>query len=191
MNDEARELQRRLELATAAECPPDASLDTETASLDGETESLREGWLALGQLLEAAQPALDRPLKLQRPAPKRASRWSKAAAMAASLVIGVTLAWSLIAKMAVDPTQPGREIAVEGDDSKTQQPAPNDIEAEDIEPSDPSDELDWDDSLDDRIALVSQEIIRVQGDWYCLDDAFGPLRDGIDQIEQEIEDDTL
>jgi len=44
MSDDLHELERRLERATAAEISPDQSPDAET-------ESLREGWLALGHLL--------------------------------------------------------------------------------------------------------------------------------------------
>ena len=182
MNDRTHELERRLQQATAPEGPPDKSMDT--ASMDAETASLREGWLAFGQLLEAAQPmsdasALEELLPSPQAAPgKASSRWkaSLAAALAASLVIGATLAWNLMSKRA--------DIAVEDTDNKTPQPAP--IIAEDT-----VDELQWDDSLDDRLALVSQEIMRVEGDWDCLDDAFSPAWKGIDQVDQDIEEGTL
>ena len=174
MNDETRELQHRLERATAAECLPQESLEPETASL-------REGWLALGQLIETAQPALDRPLPLRRAGPKKTLRWRKAVAMAASLAIGVALAWGLTAKYAADPTQPAREMAAASGVS----------EKNVIAQVDPIAELEWDDSLDDQIAMVGWEIIQVQGDRYCLDDAFRPLWESIDRMEQEIENSTL
>jgi len=228
VNDEIRELQRRLELATAADGPPDGSLDGSLdesldGSLDGTPDaeqiaSLREGWLALGQLLETAQPAPDeplqlrplqlQPLQLRHPTTPPTSRWWKAAAMAtvaASLVIGVGLAWSLLRNHSVDPTQPGREMATQNEDAKSQQPTTDlaknaveqanspdmlDVDAAVVDAPD-VDALDWDDSLDDQIALVGRQIIQVQGDWYGLDDALSPLREGIDQIEEEFESDTL
>ena len=201
MNDEIRKLQHRLELATAADNspddPPDGSPEAEQIA------SLREGWLALGQLLETAQPAPDEPLQLRclqsrRPAPRATSRWWKAvgmAAVAASLAIGVALAWSLLRIRSVDPTQPGREMVLDSNGSKTQQPdaglATTATEQAELPDISDADALDWDDSLDDQIALVGRRIIQAQGNWYGLDDELSPLREGIDRIKEEFESDTL
>lgn len=168
MSDELSKLQRQLEQATAADCPPEVPLDAETASM-------REGWLALGQLLEAAQPAPDEPPKL-RPIPRRTARtrWRLAgiAGLAASLVIGVTLGWSLIVlRHSGSPSPPRGGVASQ--DMK--QP----------------DELNWDDSLDQQIAQAGRQLISIQQDWYHLDDAFGPVHDGMEQMEKDIDDSTL
>ena len=205
MNDDLGELQRRLEWATAPANMPDKSADKSLGESPDAAQiaSLREGWLALGQLLETAQPAPDEPLQLRclqanRPAPRATWRWWKVAgitAVAAALTIGVTLAWSLMRNRSVDPTQPGREMVLESDGSKTQQPdtglATTVAKQTELPDMSDADALDWDDSLDDQIALVGRRIIEVQGNWYGLDDALSPVRDGIDQIEEEFESDTL
>ena len=167
MSDELSKLQRQLEQATAAECPPDAPLDAETASL-------REGWLALGQLLEAAQPALDEPLELpQLPRRRAPARWKLVgiAVLAASLLVGATLAWSLMRAR-----QPGGLS-----------PPPDELASPNVK----QDELHWDDSLDEEIALAGQQLVRIQQDWYYLDDPFGPVQHGLEQVAEDIEDDTL
>ena len=58
MKDDVEQIQRLLEKATdAGSAPPDA--------LDPETASLREAWLAFGQMLETASPpAFNSPLPL-------------------------------------------------------------------------------------------------------------------------------
>jgi len=195
VNDRTNDLERRLQQATAPECPSPELMDTEL--IDAETASLREGWLALGQLIEAAQPmsdasALEGLLPSPQAAPCKASpRWkaSLAAALAASLVIGATLAWNFMSKRTEIPSLPTRDIAVEDTEREAPQPLP--IVEENAVAENPIDELQWDDSLDDQLALVSREIMRIEGDWDCLDDAFSPAWEGIDQIEQDIEEDTL
>ncbi len=105
MNDESKRLQEILERATA-------SGDQMPADLDAETSSLREGWLALGKLLEDAQVAsgqsLDRWQVTLRPAPQR-WRLAVVAAVAASLLVaaGLTLAYRLLdGANAVQPSAP-------------------------------------------------------------------------------------
>jgi len=181
VSDELNKLRRRLEQATAAERPSGVPLDAETASL-------REGWLALGQLLEAAQPALGEPLKLREPVERTSrARWRRAGAVAAALLIGVTSAWEW--------TRSGRH------DGASSMPALSSRTAADIEhPVAPSkqpqlapteDELEWNDPLDQQITLVAQEVVRVQQDWYRLDEAFSPVHRGLEQMEADLEENTL
>lgn len=59
MNDEMRALQARLEKATARGGAGGSDLDAETAAL-------REGWLALGQIIENAEAGLDPSFALNR-----------------------------------------------------------------------------------------------------------------------------
>ena len=89
MKEDTKKIEEQLEKATA----PGDTLD---AALDAETKSLREGWLALGQLIEAVQPPSAGPPELQYPtqaAPiqrrKLLGRKTLAAlaALAASLVV--------------------------------------------------------------------------------------------------------
>ena len=41
------------------------------------------------------------------------------------------------------------------------------------------------------IGIMMGITMRIEGDWDCLDDAFSPAWEGINQIEQDIEEDTL
>ena len=66
MSDELNELERQLEQATARSVPSGAPLDPQTASL-------REAWLAFGQLLSTAEPAVDQPALQPAPAPAEPS----------------------------------------------------------------------------------------------------------------------
>lgn len=110
------DLQRRLEQATAADLPVDLPLDAESASL-------REGWLALEQLLRAAEPVGElppMPCELSKP-PITGARWTPAriaatlAASAAALLIGATLIWNtFLTSRANAPAAPSRLIASPG-----------------------------------------------------------------------------
>ena len=53
------------------------------------------------------------------------------------------------------------------------------------------DELDWDDSLDEEIALAGQKIVSIQQEWYGVDDAYSTIRQGLEQVEKEIENGNL
>ena len=53
------------------------------------------------------------------------------------------------------------------------------------------DELAWDDPLDDQLAMAGQEIIRIQQDWQSLDEPYGNVYRGLEQMEEEIQDNTL
>lgn len=180
MSDELNELERQLERATAAECPSEALLDAETASL-------REGWLALGQLLEAARPTLEEPLELPEPArPTWHVRWRLAgvAAVAASILVGLTLVWkSTGTSRPGDPSTLSDEISVDAE-----QPLPGARQARLVSIPD---ELNWDDSLDEQITLAAQEVVRIQQDWYYLDDAFGPVYHGLEQMEEDLDQSAL
>ncbi|MBN2473048.1 MAG: hypothetical protein JXB62_00470 [Pirellulales bacterium] len=178
MNDQSR-LQRRLEQATAEALPADAPLDAETASL-------REGWLALGQLLKAVEPALEKPLVLS-PATREARpgrlaiRW--AAALAASLLIVASLAFGLLrpkqgGAIAEKPAEPAAGAV------QTTAPSPTPMAPE-------KGQLAWDDPLDEELALAGQHVIRLQQDWCALEDPFDPVYDGLEEVGQDIEGNTL
>lgn len=201
------ELQR-LQQATAADAPADVPGDT---PCDAETASLREGWLALGQLIEAAEPSA-RPLVLAEPLeqPARVLRWQlAAAALAASLIVGGTLVWTSLRNRPSDVSaSPSRQIALPGTNPAAPVPTlatPHDSPATDavrtaaVAAADTvtgggtveEDLLSWEDPLDDEIALVSREVILMRQDSYRLDNAYDPVRSGIEQIEQEFDDNTL
>lgn len=183
MSDELNELQRRLERATAPERPVDPPEDSETAAL-------REGWLALGQLLEAAEPRQE-PFELRR-WPEERTRyvgWRSvvAAAVAACLLIGVALAWRFTGGSAPgDEAKPSGAVAV-----NTRHEDGVIVSSERTGPEPPAEELGWDDPLDQQIASVAQEVVRVQRDWYGADDAFAPVYRGLEQMGEDLAEGSL
>jgi hypothetical protein len=176
VSDELNELERRLTAATEPECPGHLLSDAETAAL-------REGWLALGELLDAAQPALDQPVRLPEP-PTRwmSARWklAAAAALAVTVLLGVTLAWQFVGGNRggdiASPTEGGEGPNAPWEPSFTM-------------PTE--EELVWDDPLDEQIALAGEQIVRLQQDWDYLDDAFGPVYSGLEEMEDDLDESTL
>ena len=181
MNDELRQLERRLEQATARRLPDGTTLDSETAAL-------REGWLAMAQLLEAADAA-SAEMAPVRPLPPAGSRrtWmaAAAAAIAASLLVGGALAWKL--------SSGGNSVEqVAKDRAPSQQPEPLRAPEKDLTafpmalPDTSSDE-----SLDEGIARAYQELIRIEQDWHRLGSASAPLANKLEQIGQELSQSTI
>lgn len=196
MNDESRRLQEMLERATAPG-------DEMPADLDAETASLREGWLALGKLLDDPQFASGEPLDrwqlTPRPAPQR-WRLGVAVAIAASLLIaaGLTLAYRLLdGSNAGQPSVPGlarddqstTDSSVDTSQAVVQAPIPQSLNPEPQTPN--SGYLAWDDSLDAEIAAVSQAAALVHDDWYAQAGGLSAIERGLDQIKQDIKDGTL
>ena len=180
MSDELSELYRRLTAATAPDCPAHLLADAETAAL-------REGWLALGELLEAAQPTLDGPVAIIEPPQRRMPvRWSlvAAAAVAASVLLGMMLVWQLgEGNRRGGTSSPSGELARGVEES--------DAPSEPLRPMPTEDELAWDDPLDDQIASAGQQIVHLQQDWDSLDDVFGPVYHGLEEMEDELDESTL
>jgi hypothetical protein len=173
MNNETKNLQRQLEEATAAADAVDASLDAETASL-------RESWLAFGELLDTASGPTIEPPEMPR-LPRRAvvpRRWlalSAAAALVASLLIAISLVIS---------TMGPEQIAKPEIDTTPQVDPPPRTELV-------ADELQWDDTLDEQIAQAGWQMVLVQQDRYRLDGPFSSLQDEIEQMEEDIDKSTL
>ena len=209
MSDEPRDLQRRLEQATAADFPADTPLEPETAAL-------REAWLAFAALLEATGPApLEKlrseqeitvrfgkgtvpfSLRENRDSPpvipgavRTRRRLAAVAALAASVAVAVTLIWNGMRQpagpppLADGPASPDIEQPAPDAKQPRQALAANDVDQD-------ADQFDWDDSLDEQIVQVGREIVRVQQDWYHLDDAFEPIQHGLQQMAEDIEDNML
>jgi len=186
VSEDPNKLRSQLEHATAADGSPE--------SLDAETASLREAWLALGELIEAAEREWKEPLEWRLPPSRwKERRWKVAgvAALAASLLIGLTVAWSLVRNgdsngttATPGETAPPREETL---------PAPglNGPKLVVDEPT-PVDEFDWDnDPLDEQLAWFGQEIVSVQQDWDSLNNAFEPLWNGLEQMAEDLDDETL
>lgn len=199
MNDEWDKLERQLERATSPECPAAGSLDAETASL-------REGWLALGELLRAVEPPDGEPIHLPEPALPIRRTGRKAAgiaALAASLLVGLTLAGKWIradrpSGMATRSHAALSEIARAETEPATSdaKPATSDAEpshpdAEPFETASLADWGEWDDPLDQQIASVAQEVVRIQQDWDQMDGAFGLLYVGMEEMAEELEQSSL
>ena len=181
MNEPLSQLEPRLEQATSRRLPDGTTLDSETAAL-------REGWLAMAQLLEAADSASASAAPV-RPLPPADSRrtWKAAvaAAIAASLLIGSVLAWKL--------SSGGNSVEqVAKDRAPSQQPEP--LRAPDrgltafpvAVPDTSSDE-----SLDEGIARAYQELIHIEQDWHRLGSASAPLANKLEQIGQELAQSTI
>jgi hypothetical protein len=180
VSDELSELKRRLEAATAPDCPPHLLGDAETAAW-------REGWLALGELLEAGQPTRHAPVPLWQP-PRRPARavWRRAAAaaVAATLLLSVTLLWQAHrGNRRSGMPSPPQPLAAGLEPSTAPSAEPHTTSTED--------ELVWDDPLDEQIALAGQQILRLQQDGDYLGDAFGPLYYGLEEMGDELDQNTL
>jgi hypothetical protein len=167
MNDETKRLQEQLERATATGCQPDPAADAETAAL-------RETWLALGRLLEAASPAGDAIPELHCPRRRTSSRWwwAAPAAVAALLLVGAAVAW-LPAWSA--PGQPPVEVAA--------RPSPVPATAEP--------DLEWDDTLDEEIALASQRLSSLAQEPYRLRSIDSPIAERLKEMDRDLTESTL
>ena len=179
MSDELEKLQRQLEEATAANdiANDDIANDAANASLDAETASLRETWLAFGELLDTANPPSDEPIELPQVSRRKSSaRWLAAAAMlAASLLVAVTLVW-----ISTEPNQIAKPDKKET--PQVEQPKAIAVVA---------DELLWDDTIDEQLAQAGQNIVQVQQDWYQLSEPFSSLQDGVSEMEDDMDQSTL
>ena len=211
MSEDHEKLQRMLEQATAAEGAREDDLDPQAASL-------REAWLSLGHLLEAAQPAsYDVPLPFAEDGPKcsplraptegwsgegqekcsplpsgegqgvRARRWFLPAAglLAASLLIGVMTAWML--------RDANRQ---EGSTPVPEQIASTSRQATSLAHEQPQTALavngpQWDDSFDEQLAQVGQQMAYAGNDQFSGTDAFGLVQYRMEQFRQEVQADSL
>ena len=182
MSDEFDNLRHQLERATAPEGRAEGPLDAETASL-------REGWLALGELLKAAEPPAEVPLELREPrGPRRRGARTAAAiaALAASLAIAASLAarWFPGDRVVRGPAFSEEAISEKMETAQPRvEPAPETASLED--------RLAWDDPLDQRIALAAQRIVGVQQDWDRVDGAFDPLYSGLEEMAEELDQSPL
>ena len=193
MSNDTNKLVEQLEKATA----PGNAFD---ATLDADTRSLREGWLALDQLIEAAQPASACPPVVQYPTQAIASKrhglvgtktLSAAAVLAASLLVAALVTWSLVERLPNDGRQ-NQEI-VKDQPNEAQSPSAVEKAQEPVlvkdqqSPSGSSgDDFDWDASLDSEIAAAGQEMLRIQSDWYASDDTSSAIYYRMQQMQQDL-----
>jgi hypothetical protein len=187
MNPEQKALEQQLESATAREVPPSVPLDPETASL-------REGWLAFGQLLAAAEPSPERAIALLRKPPASRNRWwllAAVGAMAASLLAAMTIVSSggrSESAVVLNPTP------VEGSGTPAKKPAVADKTTPAKKPSLPAASTSapaWDDALDKEITVAGEAVVSASQDWTHFTSAGATLSYGLEQVEKDIKESPL
>lgn len=191
MNDESNQLERRLEQATARQLPADTTLDSETAAL-------REGWLALGQLLDAAEsvsgPAAPLPSVPPAPAPRSWQWLGAVVALAVSLLVAGVVTWQLF---------PGRDSGERGSGQhavKNPAPVPS---PQSVQPPEPLGvpeksqlvtrpvQESWDGTLDEGITKAYQELISIEQDWTGFNSMSASVSTKLEEISQELAQNTI
>lgn len=185
-NEWSETLADKLHRATARNLPADAELDAQTSAL-------RDGWLALSQLLEAADAEQPEPL-VTLPSPAVAAPhgklWLVIAALAASLLLVAAGAW-LVASQWSDNRGGGSSVAkslpTKHPGAPNVAPAPADVAAQDTHNS----ELAWDDALDDRIADASEAARQVQTVSHSADRNLYFVSSRLEEISRDLATDSL
>jgi hypothetical protein len=189
VSKELEELQRLLERATAA-------ADASENDSDPEAASLREGWIAFGRLLEATQAPVEMSID-SRPVlpPKRpyGRFWPAAGLLAASLLVCAVAMWRLQTASRTENASPSlaqtasttvaratpATVAHSAPVKKEQKPVAS------------ADEPQWDDSFDEQVAQVGQQMTDVQQNAYAWTDTSGAVQSKIEQIQKDFNDNGL
>jgi hypothetical protein len=192
-------MQRMLEKATTV---GDVSAD----ELDPETASLRDAWLAFGQMLETAQPDSDAlllspdattcapllpgeaPIYAPLPLRERAERshalrsWYVRAGslLTVSLLIAVSTAWTL--RVSSQQANPNAESQTASATSPSKQPR--------VQTPANANGPQWDDSLDEPLAQVSWQMACIQQNQTLRTDAFGIIEYKLGQLSKAIQADS-
>jgi hypothetical protein len=176
MNADSLQEQQILEQATAA-------VDASEAELASEAQSLREGWLVFGQLLESvASPAPPRPER-----PTTAHRTGRRVVLAVVASAACVLICLGIARRWNDATSAGDASPVAVAENAAQ-PA---VVAQQPSTATAANETAWDDSLDEQIAQVGQNMIALHPTWSDRSSAFDAVQYELQQVEQEIDGEKL
>ena len=166
MNVVHKDLER-LERATARR-------EIAPAELDAEAAKLREAWIALGQLLEAAAPQSPPVARWAVPSQRRPWQWSRATAtvLAASLLLGVGATWMW------PITGQGRQAMVASHTQHPATPGPS-VVAPAVAPA-------WDDPLDTQITQASDAVARMSQDWNTTDSPFAVIQYELEQTREDV-----
>jgi hypothetical protein len=187
MKNDIETMQRSLEEATAARDAP-ADGDVLADALDPETASLREAWLAFGQMLETASsqaaPTIDHWGTLP-PARRWQWRLPAAALLAASVLVAIAAAWMLHNTL----WQGTAAVAPEKTVAANHEIAPSKQARAQTPPA--TDEPQWDDSLDEQFAQVGWQMLCIRQNQFFRTDAFGIVQYQLDQLSRAIQTDSL
>jgi hypothetical protein len=153
---------------------------------EGEETLLRESWLALGRLLDAANDDFDEAallarLRIEAPEEKSASRrsrpltrWIGLAALAASL-----LAAAIVWRLAIGDRDPA---------AITSQTASNESSSQ----KDPfAEQFAWDDAFDERLADAGEQLIYAAGDWRGYDAPYAAIDQRLQDLTEALGDEPL
>jgi hypothetical protein len=191
-NDDMREHDEKLlsvlRRATAAELPSDTTLDADTASL-------REGWLALGQLLEsqtaaALVPGLDGAdarCVVERAALRRrrvlVRRWSVSAAVAAAVVLAV-FGVVRLGGWAGPPANGARQQSVVVIPKQSPRVTPRVTPL--VGDGQPRAHVAWDDAIDAEIVSTAEQLAQMQQSWRPPAGHSDVLGRRLNELEQEL-----
>jgi hypothetical protein len=202
MKDNVERIQFMLEKATdTGSSPPDA--------LDSEIASLREAWLAFGQMLETASPPTsttslcfrektkyspysplpwdeEQGVRAKRPQTRRHWRHSLASALlAGSLLVAIATAWMLSnANQQADAPTPSDKIA---STDPIISPPKHSLAKSPAKADIPQ----WNDSLDESFAQVGWQMLCVRHNQFFRTDAFGVVEYQLQQFRQSIQKESL
>ena len=190
-----------LEEATAA----NASVAGRAEQGDAETASLREAWLAFGQLIRAADdslpamPSIAASIVPQKP---RRRRWiGLIAAVAAALLVAVTFGrWihrdgkpgnngPSVAQAEKATSEQPKAGAFNPEPTATAKTAPTATNSG-WKPS-MTNTATWDDPLETQIATVSQQISNVEQNWQHRVDDVDLVQYRIDEVSDSLQNDKL
>jgi hypothetical protein len=176
MNQSPDDLQRRLEQATAPDCPAEALADAELAAW-------REGWLALGRMLDdrdqrSGPVAILHPSRLgpQSPSPGTPRKVSVVSVLiAASLLLAATLFGLYRAKKLFPELDPTHQQLVQDSTQRSLRGI----------------DLRWDDNWDARISVLSTRLALVQCDGDGWTTEYFQLSNRANALQWELENSSL
>jgi hypothetical protein len=177
-NEDSRRMQ--LEQVTALGGEP-------ADGCDAQTRRLRETWIALGNLLEAA--SIEAPIGQVEPVPTHAvhksSRFSHLGwAIAASVLFVPGLAaWFGFTREQSNEQSP--PLIASGPQQKQQ------IDESEVTPDIDPETIAWDDSLDGELVSLSQAASSLQTSWPARSTRLTAVGEALEEIEQEIQQGTF
>lgn len=184
MTDDRDEFQRRLEQATSRTAPADDAWGPETASL-------RAGWLALGELLEATGPQgdlpwsgmpADDPLRRKRP---RAVGLMGLAALAASALIAAAIAWHASGLKTPRASPPPSAPVAGTNPQPTGTPTPRTpVAAAESHSS-------WDAGLDDDLERAGRAILQAEQDQLAFVTRPSQVHYQLENLKRDLENGPL